>query len=318
MYTLLEYMKRSIRTTLLVTVLLAGVLARMWCLHLKENVYGDEMTSFALALCQRGWGDRTFKVGHIYTGDELMHTFFTDDRGGMAGLWHDVKLLWHDNIDEPHARLYYMLLRCALCALQPTMQSAIRCEGALNIVFYLFTFLAMLCLMRLLVREKILSERASLLLLLIVAVNPASLSLSVLAREYALAECLFAWWTWWMLRSLARLDAVHGADIPYAWFAVGSVLSALFLSAGYLNGIYLTFTGAVLMWHAIRKHRWGTATGMVLTGGISAVQKKILRAVLLHCIRFALSFHKTGGISAVQKEILTAFLLHCVRFALSL
>lgn len=87
---------------------------RIYYVHEKSVIEGDELTSLTLAYNNIGWGDNTYLPGHTYNADELRSNLLADDRGGLAGYAADIKALWLDNRDASHASLYYMLLRTSL------------------------------------------------------------------------------------------------------------------------------------------------------------------------------------------------------------
>lgn len=124
----------------LILIFFLGLFTRLWFIHEKENLYGDELTSFSLAYNQPGWGDNVYELHKVYTSQDLRTLLFTDDRGGWEGFCDDISALWHNNRDGSHASLYYMALRCVSIGMPPTMSHAIWRVGAFNLLFYALTF----------------------------------------------------------------------------------------------------------------------------------------------------------------------------------
>lgn len=161
---------------------------RIYYVHEKSVIEGDELTSLTLAYNNIGWGDNTYLPGHTYNADELRSNLLADDRGGLAGYVADIKALWLDNRDASHASLYYMLLRTSMLMVgHASVDEAVRWGCGLNIAIFVLTFfLAAIVAAKLLHRHRGLA----LLALLLAFLNPLSISTTLLLREYQLAECL--------------------------------------------------------------------------------------------------------------------------------
>lgn len=281
------------RLFVLLLLFLTGLLARIWFLHEKENLYGDELTSVCLSLNQPGWGDSTFVPRHIYNGEGLRHAFFSDDIGGWEGLTTDLQALWKDNRDGSHASLYYMLLRCFVTGAPADMDSFIRRAGTLNLLCYTASFLLLFTLLRRMSEgdgNAPSCHRATAFILLLYALHPTAISSTVLAREYALAETLMLAWTLWCVGVWLR---VHGAEalsttgmqgalsgvqhsstsgsgtsstsiqLPsspgFRTRAVGIILAACVLSAGYFNALFLCMTAGLLVLDSCLRDRYRPA-----------------------------------------------------------
>lgn len=239
----------------IILIFLLGLFTRVWFIHEKENLYGDELTSYSLAYNQPGWGDNVYQLHKIYTGKDLRTLLFHDDKGGWQGFADDISALWHNNRDGSHASLYYMALRCVSIGMPPTMKAAIQREGMLNLAFYALTFIALCMLFRKVYPSSHKGFNRTLsLLLLIYCVCPVSISNSVLAREYAMAEAFFTLWTLWCLDVCQRLMCKENA-LSAKRLAIGCLFSALLLSVGYFNAICLLFTGAFLALRFVQERR---------------------------------------------------------------
>lgn len=114
---------------------------RIYYVHEKSVIEGDELTSLTLAYNNIGWGDNTYLPGHTYNADELRSNLLADDRGGLAGYVADIKALWLDNRDASHASLYYMLLRTSMLMVgHASVDEAVRWGCGLNIAIFVLTF----------------------------------------------------------------------------------------------------------------------------------------------------------------------------------
>lgn len=239
----------------LILIFFLGLFTRLWFIHEKENLYGDELTSFSLAYNQPGWGDNVYELHKVYTSQDLRTLLFTDDRGGWEGFCDDISALWHNNRDGSHASLYYMALRCVSIGMPPTMSHAIWRVGAFNLLFYALTFYTLfLILCKLHPKDNRTHHQTLLFLMFIYSICPVSISNSVLAREYAMAEAFFTLWTLWSINVCQRLERHEEALSPSSLFT-GCLLSALLLSVGYFNALYLLFTGFFLAFRFVQERR---------------------------------------------------------------
>lgn len=200
-------------------------LTRIYWIHKKENLCGDEFTSICIAYDHPGWGKKTYRAEHIYTGKELRQQFYIDipEKGILKELWHDLTVLHHDNRDSSHASLYYMTLRCTLTGMDsPSMEMLIRRCCGLNLLFFSLSFLGLSLILRTLFPKRIMLIAFC---LLTAYMNPASISNVLLIREYSMAECLFVFWAYWCLRASMRIR-----DKQPIW-TIGISSSGLILSA---------------------------------------------------------------------------------------
>lgn len=234
-------------------VLLAALAVRLTWLSDKQALYGDELTSLSLAYDNPGWGPHTFTADSAYTGASLRRLLYTDGGRGWQGLCDDLAALHHDNRDASHASLYYMLLRLALTGCSATHPAEIARRAALpNVAFFLLSFVALWWLLR-----RVMPGRPTLIAacLFVAFLNPAAVSLTLLVREYALAECLFSLWALFIVCA-----ASSSATTPLAhrrvWWLAGIPLAACLISAGYFNALFLLLTLAWLGWLSVRQGTW--------------------------------------------------------------
>lgn len=234
-------------------VFFLALLTRLYWIHEKEYLYGDEAISICLAYNLPGWGEKTFEAGHILTGKELRQQCYIDDRGGLEGLRDDLTALHHDNRDGSHASLYYMALRCALTGVDtPSTDVLIRRSCVLNLVFFGLSFLSMTLFLRMLFPGKTVLTAFCLLL---AYMNPVSVSNVLLTREYLMAEWLFVLWAYWCLRAASRIhnqQTLWTPDISTG----GLAISAALLSCGYFNALFFGLTLLCLAVYSYRQHAY--------------------------------------------------------------
>lgn len=233
---------------------------RIYYVHEKSVIEGDELTSLTLAYNNIGWGDNTYLPGHTYNADELRSNLLADDRGGLAGYVADIKALWLDNRDASHASLYYMLLRTSMLMVgHASVDEAVRWGCGLNIAIFVLTFfLAAIVAARLLQRHRGLV----LLALLLAFLNPLSISTTLLLREYQLAECLAVVFFLVFLRISVQIGSRRN-PLTLSNVALASVAAAAFMSAGYFNTFLVLFACGYLVFEAKRNGLAGKTATML-------------------------------------------------------
>ncbi len=244
--------RRNIAVFLPLLVLLLALAPRIWWWSQKQSLYGDELTSLSLTYCNPGWGSRTFEVNRAYTGAELRRLLYTDGGEGLQGLWTDLRSLYRDNEDASHASLYYMLLRCSLTGCSVTAPDAIaRRASLINLPLFLISFAAIALMLRRLWPGRPWLQSGA---LAVAFLNPASISLTLLVREYALAECLFSLWGLWCVGErfhLRQPSTATASPSPRGLRWLGGVMVATgLLSTGYFNALFLGLTIVWLGWCA--------------------------------------------------------------------
>lgn len=233
---------------------------RIYYVHEKSVIEGDELTSLTLAYNNIGWGDNTYLPGHTYNADELRSNLLADDRGGLAGYVADIKALWLDNRDASHASLYYMLLRTSMLMVgHASVDEAVRWGCGLNIAIFVLTFfLAAIVAAKLLHRHRGLA----LLALLLAFLNPLSISTTLLLREYQLAECLAVVFFLVFLRISVQIGSRRN-PLTLSNVALASVAAAAFMSAGYFNTFLVLFACGYLVFEAKIKGLAGKTATML-------------------------------------------------------
>lgn len=224
-------------------------LVRVHFILQRGGLDGDEHTSFVLAYNSKGWFGNTFEPEKVYEATELKNNLFVDDRGGWKGYAEDMATLWNDNRDPSHASLYYMALRTFLIGQDHAdLKPAIHRACALNMVLFAFSFLVLSVLLL-----RVFPQRFGLVsaLLALAFLNPASVSMTLLAREYQFAEMIMNAFALLCVGLWNRID-MGGKLLTLKHVTVSSVLIAAFVSTGYFNVIFVLLAGSVVLWHAVR------------------------------------------------------------------
>ncbi len=252
-----------INTILPILVFAVALSTRLYWIHEKENLYGDELTSICIAYNHPGWGEKTYKAGYAYTGKELRKCIYKDEQGGLIGLKQDLVALQKDNRDLSHASLYYMALRCFLTGVEtPSMDSLVRYSCGLNMLLFLLSFGSMFVLLR-----NLFPNRSGLIAfcLLLAFMNPASISNTLLVREYPMAEWLFVLWAYWCVRKKEQMKQ-NAPSLGLT--SSGMILSAALFSCGYFN---VLFWGISVLFLIKTSHRGKEDFLSFLIMGIMAV-----------------------------------------------
>lgn len=218
----------------LFVVFIACLSVRVYYIGEKKGLDGDEHTSFTLAYNAVGWGDNAYQEG-TYEAENLRKILFVDDCGGWNGYCKDIKSLWQDNRDPSHASLYYMLLRTALIGHSSTVLSdAIWRACSLNLILFAVSF----CMMALLLFRVLPNCRWIPFIVFLAYINPVSVSITLLIREYQAAEmmlvafALVAVWIYGKLKGNRSILQI----MPVLALAV---TSALLVSVGYFNAFFI-------------------------------------------------------------------------------
>ncbi|MCD8318956.1 MAG: hypothetical protein LUC45_09065 [Paraprevotella sp.] len=233
-----------------ICVFLLCLAARVYWIHEKDMLYGDELTSICLAYNQPGWGENTYETGRPYTGDELRKEFYMDDTGGWEGWLKDITSLRLDNRDASHASLYYMALRTMLTEVDvPSTDTLVLYACGLNLIFFALSFLFLWLTLR-----ALFPRRGSLVAfaLLLAYLNPAAISDTLLVREYQMAEWLFALWVYGCVRTGKRIE--RRLPVWTAGTATWGVAASVALwSCGYFNLLFWGLTVGWLALYSIRR-----------------------------------------------------------------
>ncbi len=253
------------RTSLLIVFFL-GLGLRIYWITQKTGFHGDELTSLSIIWNGvDGNGHLMHDAHRIYQAEELRH-FFADETGGLHGLRQDLRALWENNQDVPHASLYYMLLRCALTAVSvPSAQAVIAWGCGLNLLFFAIGFFAaarMLC-----------SHSGKwywpAFALGMGYLNSISVSNTLFLREYALAEMAVMLLFYQVLRLREYMHEKRPLFRPSVFLpSIG--VTTLALSCGYVNALLVLFLACWLGAAAYKERLFGKSLAFVLSVGLLA------------------------------------------------
>lgn len=231
----------------------------------KTELHSDEVFSMALCTC-----DPHYNVAvpdGTYTGAELKAMIAQSGDTGVAGTLSDLKQLWLNNGDAPHASLYYMALRVALTGYDSyDLDSYIMRGGILNLLFFVLSFVFMYKLLR-----RIFGNRHLLVFvgLALAYFNLLSVRNTMLIREYQMAEAAIVMLTYAAVGFVQRLRA--GEEIRRVRFVVVfGVLMGCVVSLGYFNAFYVIGLCLALALACIRRKQPRSIV-LILLAGLTAL-----------------------------------------------
>lgn len=221
-------------------LLLFIVSLRLWGVWQRSELHADEV--YSLMICQANKHFDTPIPDGTYTGADLQALLAKE-----SGLSDDLKALYTDNHDSPHASLYYMLLRCPLGGYTEWDPVALaRIGGCLNLLLLIGTYLILWQLAsRLTARRSVWVVAATVGAALL---TPGAGECAVLVREYQLAMLFVAWWA---LQAVALLR-VRPRRATRTLIGAGLAAAGL-LSTGYLNAYFLILLPLCLWLFAANK-----------------------------------------------------------------
>lgn len=247
--TLVKHLKNPALITLCVALFLTGL--RIVIMYQRTELHADEIFSYMLARNNTGYIE-PLNADTTLTGAQLQQRLHAEHN-----LAHDLKALHANNLDSPHASLYYMALRIVL---QPMHQfnatTLARVGGWLNIIFFLITMWAVCRLVTKWFGQRK-AQWAMPLTLMAAFANPPAVLCTLMVREYQMAQMFIV--------VLALITAMLSDKIrngqrvgvrPFLWVAI---IVAGCMSTGYLNAyIVAVLIGAPIL-VALYKRRYATA-----------------------------------------------------------
>ena len=169
----------------------------------KTELHSDEVFSMALCTCDPNYNVAV--ADGTYTGAQLKDMIAHSGDTGFKGMLSDLRQLWVNNGDAPHASLYYMALRVALTGYDAyDLDGYIVRGGVLNMLFFVLSFVFMYKLLR-----RIFGERHMLVFvgLALAYFNLLSVRNTMLIREYQMAEASVVMLTYVAVGFVQRLRA---------------------------------------------------------------------------------------------------------------
>lgn len=231
----------------------------------KTELHSDEVFSMALCTC-----DPNYNVSvpdGTYTGAQLKAMIAQSGDTGVAGMLADLKQLWLNNGDAPHASLYYMALRVALTGYDAyDLDSYVMRGGILNLLFFVLSFVFMYKLLR-----RIFGNRHLLVFvgLALAYFNLLSVRNTMLIREYQMAEAAVVMLTYAAVGFVQRLRAGEEIRRVRSVVVMGVLIGCVF-SLGYFNSFYVIGLCLVLALACLR-HKRPKAIVLILLAGIVAL-----------------------------------------------
>ena len=256
--------KKNILDFVFVSLLFALlVLLRVDSFQEKKELHTDEIYSVML-VNNNPYYWSAIDDGY-YTGNDLKSKIFDEnvssdfeknDCDNYEDFASDLKHLWLNNGDTPHASLYYMLLRVSfylsdLFNLSPKDIDVgyISCVGfILNIFLFCVSFFLMLLLLKVLFKDKIILILVGLAVCFAI---PLSIENTLLIREYQLAETFLIFLTLVSVTYINKLYSKQNISLSF-YGVMFSISVAGALSTGYLNAIYVLLIGVVLIYASIK------------------------------------------------------------------
>lgn len=220
-------------------VFLAGFGLRWWYMGQKVDLHGDEVWSVAIASHSNAclWGGAC--EDGVYYGKEIKERELWHSKDASSALKDIANLYLTNNGDSySHANLYYTILRLWHIGVRTgDIEWIIQRGVGLNLLlFYPLAFLFAFLLGSRLFGNSVLVP----VFLALALCNGASISATMLIREYALQECLFLGFAWAMAHYFCSELESRRTII------LSALLIACFLLSGYFVVLYVGVVFALL------------------------------------------------------------------------
>lgn len=257
---------------ILIVIFLFLILIRCFWLSQKDSYHMDELYGIGIVNQQKYsfWGGDTFEINKAYTGAELKSLVFFDD-SSLKDFLKDIIHLWIYNKDTAYTSLYLMLFRLSFIFTKTCDFWTINIHGfILNIIFLCFSFYFMILLLNELTDNKPLKY----FLLICAFMNPASVSLSIFLRAYALQECLLILFTYFFILFYKKSD--EGIFITKKNLLKGIVVIGIVISSDYFSMIYIGILGLIILIKSIIKKDVNSIQFFIVMFFISMLFAKVL------------------------------------------
>lgn len=261
------YRRNTSRINMAVVLLLflAAFSVRLNNIAHKSELHSDEVFSMMLCSCNPYYNQPIPDGG--YSGAELKDMIVGSGERGLSGAAADIRQLWVNNGDAPHASLYYMALRLALIGYDAfDVHDFMMRGGILNLLFFCLSFLMMYKLLRCIFGNRPLLVYVGLTMAFC---NLLSIRNTTLVREYQMAETSVIALTWLAVSLIRRLRA--GGVVPWKRYvpALAATVGCV-ISLGYFNAVYVLALGLGLMF-ACWRYGAGKSIGWVVLSGMAGV-----------------------------------------------
>ena len=253
----LNHKKLSVYTPYILFLILVAI--RVCQMAQKHEMHPDEVYSVMISQCNPHFY-RSLPIG-AYSGSEITSTLVA-----AHGVAADIKQLYIDNADAPHASLYYMLLRLAITGIDTWSPPELLLAGCiLNLIFFSIAFIFLYKAGRLLFP----AARWALCAMLALAFGCRASGESILlVREYEMATAAIIWFVYEIIRSL-KLKQYDVITMLRLCMAV-----AIVMSTGYLNAYFLTLSSLIYLIFTYRQttFRHTLRVCLVLLSGLLVAQ----------------------------------------------
>ena len=261
-------------------VFLLAFLFRFFLIESNPHIQVDEPATFYISapsvesksqdFLKKDWDKFSIEKQRNYSGQELNNLLFKPE-SSIKSMVEDLKLTRLQKMDRQHPSLYYSLVRIWNNYLGDFDKDKYLLHARmLNLIFFCFSFFFMYRLLALIKNDKIFITIA----LIFAFLNVGSISLSALAREYALQETFFILTTYYTLFLYKKIDI--GERISLKTSVLCSLSFALFLVSSYFSVVYYAILFLILFAKSIVKKSKKHINLLVLIILVSAIFTLIL------------------------------------------
>ena len=232
-------------------VFLLAFLFRYFLIVANPYIQTDEPSTFYIsspsvvsessAFFKKDWGNFNIEKQRFYSGAEFNNLLFKPD-SSIKSMLEDLRLTRLQTMDRQHPSLYFSLVRIWDNYLGDFDKDKYLIHARkLNLVFFCLSFFFLYKLLALIKDDKNFITLA----LVFAFFNVGSISLAVLAREYALQEAFFILVTYFALILFKKIDSNEKITIKTT--ILGALAFALFLDSGYFSVVYFVMLGTLLL-----------------------------------------------------------------------
>ena len=173
---------------LIFIILIFSISVRLYWVNKKEYLYVDELYSLLAANNTTLEYENYYKKFDNTKGEEVFKNTLFNDKS-KKDLINDIKSLYYDSKDPYISNLYYTLLRIMFVNKSTYNINEIALRNTiLNCIFFIFTFVFLLKILNIIFEDK---RFIILFSLLILSLNPQSITFSIFIRPYQMQEAFF-------------------------------------------------------------------------------------------------------------------------------
>ncbi len=250
-----------------IIILVALIVVRYVNINSRSQLHSDEIFSVMLARHNMAYVT-PLPADTVLTGEQIKHNLLTDN-----SLGEDIAGLYTNNLDAPHASLYYMTLRVALIGQDGFDAADVAYRGGvLNILFFIVSFIAVWRLSRRLFVGKY-ADYIIAAVLCVAFGNAMAIQNTLLVREYQMAEMFICLFTYASVIITSNISE-HIKTGWKTWLCLSLTIAGC-ISTGYLNSVYVAFVLLCMSLLAIGKKQ-PRAILCFLGAGVAAVAVSFL------------------------------------------